>query len=174
MGRDIRLDLIRPAELAAAELDAFAGFIQRHGRVPPGQVRANLERACLIAVARAEESIAGLSCLKVPRPAYLDDLCRRTGLNLQGFFERGYTCVAPGFRGRGLARRLTTALLQEAGQRPVYVLAGADDAIIGRLLRDTEMTRLLQFDSRKAGRKLALWVNAAGLARLGRKPDING
>ncbi|RMF45263.1 MAG: hypothetical protein D6751_07660, partial [Deltaproteobacteria bacterium] len=101
MTTEIRIELVKPADLAGGDLDDLAAFVRNHGRVPPARVRANLERACLIAVARAGDSIAGLSCLKVPRPAYLEDLCRRTGLNLHGFFERGYTCVAPGFRGRG-------------------------------------------------------------------------
>lgn len=169
MKTEPHIRLLRPDELSAKDLDSLAAFVRVHGRVPPERVRANLAGAFAIAVADIAGQTAGLSCLKVPRPAYLEDLCRRTGLNLRGFLERGYTCVAPDFRGRGLARRLTSSLQRAAGERPFYVLAGAEDPIIDRLLQDTGMARLLDFDSRKAGRRLALWVNANGRARLGLK-----
>jgi len=157
----------RPASgLDAAALDRLAAFIHRHGRVPPGRVRGNLGRAFRIAWATLDGELAGVSCLKRPRPNYLKNLEQRLGYALAGFLERGYTCVKPEFQGRGIATGLTRRLSEEAGSRPYYVLAGENDRAITRLLTAGGMIRLRAFDSELSGRRLAFWVSPTGARRL--------
>ncbi|TYO95849.1 hypothetical protein EDC39_11656 [Geothermobacter ehrlichii] len=164
---EIKLVCLPPDRLDESRLDMLAAFIRRHGRVPPGRVRANLEKAYRIAWAEVAGRLAGVSCLKRPRPAYLQDLGARLGFVLDGFLERGYTCVSPDRQGAGIATALTTRLTEEAGDRPFYVLAAETNPSINSILLAGGMVRIKAFDSEKAGRRLAFWVSPPGARRLG-------
>jgi len=155
-----------PATLVAACLDRFAAFVAAHGGVPPERVRDNLERAFRIVWAEQGNAIAGISCLKRPRPEYLENLCHRVQLPLEGFLERGYTCVHPEHAGQGIAGRLVALLREAAGDRPYYALVHERNPAIQAILRQGGEVKLQSFYSDLAGRELGLWVSPAGLARL--------
>lgn len=151
-----------PSTLSSERLSRLADFIQVHGGVPPGRVRHNLGSSFLVAWADLDGEIVGTSCLKRPRPDYLKNLSKRMDLNLDGFLERGYTCVHPRHKSQGIATRLIDTLTSEAGERPFYALVHEDNPAIQTILGRSRQVKIKSFYSELAERELGLWISASG------------
>jgi GNAT superfamily N-acetyltransferase len=157
----------KPSALSAAKLADLGTFIETHGGVPTKRVRHNLGAAFLIAWAELGEELVGASCLKHPRPEYLKNLCYRMDLNLEGFLERGYTCVHPQQTGQGIASRLVALLTEKAGDHPFYALVHENNVAIQHILGRSGQQKIKSFYSDLAKRELGLWVSQTGARKLG-------
>lgn len=156
-----------PSTLSSERLSRLADFIQVHGGVPPGRVRHNLGSSVLVAWADLDGEIVGTSCLKRPRPDYLKNLSKRMDLNLDGFLERGYTCVHPQQTRQGIASRLVALLTEKAGDHPFYALVHENNVAIQHILGRSGQQKIKSFYSDLAKRELGLWVSQTGARKLG-------
>ncbi len=124
---DLSLHFLPPEQIPAATLEAIEALIIAGGAVGPQWVGHHLRRAHLVSFALDGQTVAGSVTLKTPRPEYIDRLRLRCGLDLRGHLERGYTSVAPDYRGRGLATRLVRGLVERAGGLPIYTVIALDN-----------------------------------------------
>jgi len=121
-------------------------------------VRRNLRRAFLIAYALEGEIVAGNSSLKHPRPEYIAAVSERTGFDLSGCLERGYTSVRPEYRGLGIGTRLLGGLTRRTGGRRLFSIIAEDNAATQAIARRNRTRRLVTFFSEKAGKSVGLWM----------------
>ena len=101
-------------------------MVDAGGSVDITHVRANLEKAYLIAYATENGVIAGNSSLKHPRQVFIERLYRSTGLDFTNFVERGYTSVRPEYRAMGIGARLLEGLTCRATGVKVFSLISED------------------------------------------------
>ncbi len=89
-------------------------------------------------------------------------LLAKTGLDLTGFVERGYTSVRPEYRGLGIGTRLLE--LETAGARregvPVYSIISRDNPGAEEMARRNRTSRVASFYSEIKGKELGLWMPA--------------
>ncbi len=147
-----------PAAIPPARLAAIAGLISRGGLIDSSRVAENLARAYLVAFALAGGQVVGTCALKRPRPAYLAGLMERSGQDLAGFLERGYTSVAEGYRNRGVAQALVDGLTARAGGRPIYVVIAEGNQGARRTSIAAGTEKKVVFPAAEDGRPMGLWL----------------
>ncbi|MGA6925294.1 MAG: GNAT family N-acetyltransferase [Desulfosarcina sp.] len=160
IGTSIEYHFLRPDRLPVGYLEEICAMVAAGGTVPATHVRYNLERAHLIGYAEEKGVIVGNSSLKNPRPEYIDRVRRRSGLNLTGFVERGYTSVRPEYRGLGIGTRLLEGLTARAGDRKIFSVI-AEDNIATQIIAERNRTRkVAAYYSEKAGKFVGIWMPA--------------
>ena len=93
--QNIEFYFVQPDELPVGFLDEICRMVEAGGSVGTKWLRHNLKRAFLIGYVLAKGIIVGNSCLKRPRPEYIEAVKRQSGLDLSGYLERGlYRCQA--------------------------------------------------------------------------------
>jgi GNAT superfamily N-acetyltransferase len=155
-GLDLRCQ--PPRDLPPGLLDEIEALVLGGRAVGPGYVRHNLERAHLIAYALADRRAVATVSLKHPRPEYIARLKARTGLDLDGYLERGYTSVHPDFRGQGLGTLMVGYLTRQAAGRPIYVVIGSDNLGAQAITRRHGTRLVAQFHSRGTGQDYGIWI----------------
>lgn len=149
-----------PAAIARQRMQAIAGLIAKGGLIDTGRVAENLAHAFLVAFALRQGQVVGTCALKRPRPAYLADLMQRSGLDLTGYLERGYTSVAEDCRQRGVAQALVDGLTARAAGRPVYVVIAEGNEGAQRTSMAAGTEKKAVFPAARDGRPLGLWVQS--------------
>ncbi|MFH1034879.1 MAG: GNAT family N-acetyltransferase [Pseudomonadota bacterium] len=147
-----------PQTLEPGLLDEIEALVLSGQAVGPGYVRHNLERAHLIAYALAQGRVVATVSLKHPRPEYVARLKQRTGLDLDGFLERGYTSVRPDFRGQGLGTLLVDYLTRQAAGRQIYVVIASDNLGAQAITRRNRTRLVAQFRSQATGQEYGIWI----------------
>ncbi|HSO18273.1 MAG TPA: hypothetical protein VLT88_02375, partial [Desulfosarcina sp.] len=99
VGENLEYHFVPPDRLPDGYLDEICAMVAAGGTVAATYVRSNLERAHLIGYVTERGVIVANSSLKNPRPEYIASVKQRTGLDMTGFVERGYTSVRPEYRG---------------------------------------------------------------------------
>ncbi len=150
-----------PQDLAPGRLDEIEALVLGGRAVDPGYVRHNLERAHLIAYALFGQRVVATVSLKHPRAEYVERLLRRTGLDLSGYLERGYTSVHPDFRGQGLGTRLVDHLTRQADGRRIYVVIALDNLAAQAISRRCGTKLAAQFLSHATGQEYGIWIQQA-------------
>lgn len=151
-----------PAELPPGYMDRICELVAAGGSVPGGWVRTNLERAYLIGYVLDkkgdEEVLAACSSLKEPRAEFTDMVREQTGLDLDGYLERGYTSVLPAYRGKGIASRLLEGLTARVGRRKLYSVIGEDNIGGQKIALNNRTRKVATYESPKTGKKLGVWI----------------
>ncbi len=162
LGEALVFDSTTPANMSPEELAVVHALVAAGGAVGGSLLAAGLARAYLVATCREEGALVGASALKRPREAYLVRLLAKTGLDLTGFVERGYTSVRPEYRGLGIGTRLLE--LETAGARregvPVYSIISRDNPGAEEMARRNRTSRVASFYSEIKGKELGLWMPA--------------
>jgi len=123
----LSLHFLPPDQIDPATLEAIEALVIAGEAVGPQWVGRHLRRAHLVSFALDGPTVVGSVTLKNPRPEYIARLRQRCGLDLRGHLERGYTAVAPAYRGRGLATRLVRGLVERAQGLPIYTVIALDN-----------------------------------------------
>jgi len=150
----------RPEELSPELLDEICALIREVGSMRPERVGENLERAFLIGYAQSEGRVVGTVTLKRPRPEYVRAVEGQTGLDLEGYLERGYTSVRPAFRGREVGATLIRDLTARAAGRPIYVVIASDNLPAQALARGNDTHLRATFFSQTLGKEVGVWVQS--------------
>jgi len=133
-------------------------MVESGGSVNMHKVQFNLERAFLIGYAVEFGLIVGNSSLKEPRPEYIQSLNQNTGLDFNGFLERGYTSVRPEYRGRGIGTRLLEGLTKKTKGRKLYSIISEDNLATQKIAIRNKTRKLTTFFSQKTDKQVGVWV----------------
>jgi len=147
-----------PDRLPDGCLDDICAMVAAGGTVAATHVRSNLERAYLIGYVLENGIVVANSSLKNPRPQYIDSVRQRTGLDLTGFVERGYTSVRPEYRGLGIGTRLLEGLTARAGDRKIFSVIAEDNEATKIIARRNRTRRVAGYYSEKAGKPVGIWM----------------
>ena len=158
LGQATQYHYAPPADLPKGFFEEICRMVESGGSVKMHQVRHNLERAFLIGYALEFDCIVGNSSLKRPRPEYIQALNRNTGLDFNGFLERGYTSVRPEYRGMGIGTRLLAGLTKRTQGRKLYSIIGEDNPATQKIALRNRTRKVTTFFSRKAGKMVGVWV----------------
>lgn len=157
-GGSIQYHYSRPADLPAGFFEEICRMVAAGGSVNMRQVSTNLERAFLIGYAMEFGRIVGNSSLKEPRPEYIQSLNQNTGLDFNGFLERGYTSVRPEYRGMGIGTRLLDGLTKRTQGRQLYSIIAEDNLATQKIAIRNKTRKLTTFFSHKTGKQVGVWV----------------
>ncbi|MBI5524286.1 MAG: hypothetical protein HY910_16800 [Desulfarculus sp.] len=155
---DLELHCQSPNELPPGLLDQIEALVRDGQAVGTDYVRHNLERAHLIAYALEGSRVVATVTLKNPRTEYVRRLKRRTGLDLAGYLERGYTSVRSGFSGRGLGTRLVRYLTEQAPGRQIYVVIAMHNRAAQAISIRCGTQLAARFFSRATGQEYGVWI----------------
>jgi len=159
LGRSIDYYFAEPDALPPGFLDEICRMVEAGGSVDMIKVRYNLERAFLIGYAMEFGLVAGNSSLKHPRPEYIQSLHENTGLDFNGYLERGYTSVRPEYRGTGIGTRLLEGLTERTQGKKLYSIITEDNLATQKIAIRNKTRKLTTFFSRKAGKEVGVWVS---------------
>ncbi len=167
LGSRLRYAFVPPEELPEERFEEICRLVEAGGAVNPRWVRHNLRRAFLIAYAEEEGVVVADSSLKRPRPEYVDRVREKTGIDISGFLERGYTSVRPEYRGLGIGTRLLEGLTSRARGRPIYSIIREDDTATRTIAVRNRTVRVARFHSEVMGKDVGLWMPADTARSLG-------
>ncbi|WP_319523216.1 GNAT family N-acetyltransferase [uncultured Desulfosarcina sp.] len=158
LGEAMTYHFCPPDRLPDGCLDDICAMVAAGGTVAATHVRANLERAYLIAYVLENGIVVANSSLKNPRPQYIDSVRQRAGLDLTGFVERGYTSVRPEYRGLGIGTRLLEGLTARAGDRKIFSVIAEDNEATKIIARRNRTRQVTTYYSEKAGKPVGIWM----------------
>jgi predicted GNAT family N-acyltransferase len=145
----------------ARRLDEFVNLVADGGAVDQGSVEQKLPKAETIAVIECDSKMVALAARKRPSAAYAEGISKKSGYHLAGDVpELGYVVVSPRHRGQRLAQEVVRKILVEFGNAGVFattshpkmkcVLANFGFRWVGN-----------EWDSKRQGERLSLWVREA-------------
>ncbi len=158
MGDALTYRFVPPDRLPAGRLDEICAMVAAGGTVAATHVRGNLQRAFLIGYVKERGLIVGNASLKHPRPAYIEAVRRKSGLDLTGYVERGYTSVRPEYRGLGIGTRLLEGLTARAGERKIFSVIGEDNLATQIIARRNRSKKVATYFSDKADKPVGIWM----------------
>ena len=170
LGSRLRYAFVPPGELTGERFEEICRLVEAGGAVNPRWVRHNLRRAFLIAYAEEKGVVVADSSLKRPRPEYVERVREKTGIDISGFLERGYTSVRPEYRGLGIGTRLLEGLTSRAGGRPIYSIIREDDDATRTIAVRNRTVRVARFHSEVMGKDVGLWMPEDTARALGLAP----
>ena len=147
-----------PEELTAGTMERIISLVEAGGSVSSQWVRRNLEHAFLIGYVLDGDEIVGCATLKEPRAEFTAMVREQTGLDLDGFLERGYASVLPAYRGRGLGSGLLAGLTARVGDRKLYSVIGEDNVGGQKIALNNNTRKVAVYESLKTGKKLGVWM----------------
>jgi len=149
----------RPEEISAETLDQIRNLIREGSGVGTSWVMENLKKAFLIAYAEHEGKVVGTSTHKYPQKAYREKIEAATGLDLEGYLERGYTAVRSEYRGSGIGGRLIRGLIERSEGQRVYVTIRLDNRPPLKMTYREKMVLAGRFINERTGREIGVFVN---------------
>ena len=159
-GQNINYDFRPPDELPPGYLEEVIRLVLAGGSGSPKWVEHNLRRAYLIGLALEEGAIVGAGSLKHPRPEYVESVRQRSGVDLTGHLERGYTTVRPQYRGLGIGTKLLegeTARAQAAGKK-VFSIIGEDNIASQKMALRNNTRKVATFYSQQMEKEMGVWM----------------
>jgi GNAT superfamily N-acetyltransferase len=158
IGQNLIYHYLEPSALPDACLDEICRMVQAGGSVGVTWLRHNLERAFLIAYVEEKEMIVGCSSLKYPRKEYIQAVSAQSGIDLNGFLERGYTSVRPEYRGMGIGAKLLEELTIRAQSYKIFSIIAEDNRATQKMAMRTGTCRVAIFYSERAGKHVGVWI----------------
>jgi GNAT superfamily N-acetyltransferase len=158
LGETMTYRFCPPDQLPDGHLDEICAMVAAGGTVAATHVRSNLERAYLIGYVAENGIVVANSSLKNPRPQYIDSVRQRTGLDLTGFVERGYTSVRPEYRGLGIGTRLLEGLTARAGDHKIFSVIAEDNEATKIIASRNRTRQVAGYYSEKAGKPVGIWM----------------
>ncbi|MCF8028503.1 MAG: GNAT family N-acetyltransferase [Desulfobacteraceae bacterium] len=148
-----------PDELPQGYLERISRLVESGGSVDPARVRENLGHAFLIVyVVDDSGEIIACAALKHPRAQFTEMVREQTGLDLEGYLERGYSSVRPEYRGKGIASKMLAGLTARAGKRRLYSIVGEDNIGGQKIALNNNTRKVAVYESVKTGKKMGIWI----------------
>jgi len=157
-GYNIEFHFVKPDELPTGYLDKICRIVEAGGSVGTKWVRHNLKRSFLIGYVLVKKVIVGASCLKHPRPEYIEVVKKQSGLDLSGYLERGYTSVKPAYHGLGIGTKLLEGLTLRAGDRKIFSIISEDNAATKKIAVRNRTRQVATYFSEKMGKQVEIWM----------------
>jgi ribosomal protein S18 acetylase RimI-like enzyme len=122
-------------------------------------IRDNLRNAFVIGYAMEQDRMIGAMTHKRPLEKYVKQIEQKTGLDLHGYLERGYTYVRPDYRQLGLGDRLLKGLVKKSGGKKIYVTIRMDNVAAIKLTLKNHMRLAATYYNEKTGHEIGVFVN---------------
>lgn len=151
----------RPEEIDPDMMEMICGLIEAGGEVGRSWIRENLKGAFLIGYAMEEGRVIGTLTHKRPKERYLAYLKEKTGVELKGYLERGYTYLRPEYRGRGIADRILKDLVEGSRGMNIYVTIRTDNREAVALSERNGMRLVATYHNDRTGHEIGLFTNTA-------------
>lgn len=158
VGDHMEYQFCPPDRLPHGYIDEICAMVAAGGTVAATHVRFNLERAYLIGYVKEKGIIVGNSSLKNPRSEYIETVQRQSGLDLNGYVERGYTSVRPEYRGLGIGTKLLEGLTRRAGDRRIFSVISEDNEATKIIAKRNRTRKVATYFSEKAGKPVGIWM----------------
>ena len=158
LGENIQYHFRKPSDIPPPLLEEIERLIVAGGKVKPDWVGHNLRRAHLIAYALEEGVLVGTETLKVPRPQYIEDVRKQTGLDLSGYLERGYISVLPHYRGLGVAQKLVSGLRERARDKKIFLAIPTENLAPQELTKRYHTRPVATYLSPRVGKEVSIWM----------------
>lgn len=127
MGTTVKVEVKPPKECPRTEIDAFEDLVKLGGEVTAHGLRARIENAFYLALAKADTGeLVAVAALKKPNDTYRESVFKKSQSSEKpsGWpAELGWIFVKETYRKQGLATRLVKALFSEANTMRVYATA---------------------------------------------------
>lgn len=148
-----------PGELPQGGLEKISRLVESGGSVDPAKVRENLAHAFLIAYVLDDSGeIVACAALKHPRAQFTEMVREQTGLDLDGYLERGYSSVRPEYRGKGIASNMLAGLTARVGKRRLYSIVGEDNIGGQKIALNNNTRKVAVYRSPKSGKMMGIWI----------------
>ncbi|MBS3755762.1 MAG: GNAT family N-acetyltransferase [Desulfobacterales bacterium] len=156
---DITYYFAAPDELPQGYLNRISRLVESGGSVAPEKVRENLAHAFLIVYVLGDSGeIVACAALKQPRAQFIEMVREQTGLDLDGYLERGYSSVRPEYRGKGIASTMLAGLTARVGKRKLYSIVGEDNIGGQKIALNNNTRKVTVYESVKTGKKMGIWI----------------
>jgi ribosomal protein S18 acetylase RimI-like enzyme len=156
----ISLHFRKPANVAPGTLVQIENLVRQGEAVGTKLLRDNLRNAYLIGYATEQGGrVIGTVTLKIPQEPYRKKLEKATDFKLSGYLERGYTSVAPDYRGLKVGDQLIKGLNQRSKGKKIYLTIRMDNAYAIKLTHENNMTLAATFINEGTGHEIGLFVN---------------
>jgi len=149
----------RPEDIPPETLDQIRDLIEEGSGVGTSWIRENLQDAFLIGYAEHDGKVVGTSTHKYPKEAYRKKIEAATGLDLQGYLERGYTAVRPAYRASGIGGRLIRGLIERSEGKKIYVTIRMDNTPPLKMTYREGMILAGTFINERTGHELGVFAN---------------
>ncbi|RJR25133.1 MAG: radical SAM protein [Desulfobacteraceae bacterium] len=126
-GDNVEFFFKKPSEIDQKSMDMICRLIESGGEVGLSWIRENLADAFMIGYAVEGDRVVGTLTHKRPKEKYVRYLMEKTGLDLRGYLERGYTFLRPEYRGIGIADRILKGLVVRSPGEKIYVTIRTDN-----------------------------------------------
>lgn len=148
-----------PREVPAEMMEAIGALVRECQAVGTSFLKDNLQNAFLIGYALAQGQLVGTSTHKVPKAFYRKRIEEKTGLDLEGFLERGYTAVREEYRGQGIGGNLIRGLIEHSEGKRVYVTIRMNNVPALRMTHKEGMVLAARFLNEGTGHTIGVFVN---------------
>jgi len=96
---------------------------------------------------------------KRPLEKYVKQIEEKTGLDLSGYLERGYTYVRPEYRKLGIGDSLLKGLVKKSQGKKIYVTIRMDNVAAIKLTLKNQMSLAATYCNEKTGHEIGVFVN---------------
>ncbi len=159
LGKEIGYFFLKPEELSPQVFEDICGLVGSGGEVGLSWIRRNLRNAFVVGYAVEQDRMIGAMTHKRPLEKYVKRIEAKTGLDLSGYLERGYTIVRPEYRKLGIGDRLLKGLVRKSRGKKIYVTIRMDNAAAVKLTLKNHMTLAATYYNEKTGHEIGVFVS---------------
>lgn len=159
MTEDVAYFFQNMVQIPVGIYNGICSLIKSGGGVGTHYMHDNLRQAFLIGYALCENEVVGTSTHKIPKPDYRRKIETATGLDLEGFLERGYTAVRSDFRGKGIGGALIRGLIENSPDQWIYVTIRMDNTPALKMTYKEQMIHAATFINDRTGHELGVFTN---------------
>jgi anaerobic magnesium-protoporphyrin IX monomethyl ester cyclase len=156
---DLEYAFSNPVDIPEETMEKIRGLVISGGEVGRSWLTRNLENAHLVGYAHENGDLVGVMTHKVPLPEYVRRIGEKTGLDLTGYLERGYTYVLPEYRGLRVGDRLLKGLVERSPGKKIYVTIRMDNEPAIRLTRRNHMRLAATYHNERTGHDIGVFVS---------------
>ncbi|MCP4667168.1 MAG: GNAT family N-acetyltransferase, partial [Deltaproteobacteria bacterium] len=159
LGEAIDYFFLKPEEVSPQVLEHICALVGSGGEVGLSWMRDNLRNAFAIGYAVEQGRMLGAMVHKRPLEKYVKQIEEKTGLDLEGYLERGYSYVRPEYRRLGLGDRLLKGLVHKSRGKKIYVTIRMDNVGAIKLTLKNHMKLAATYYNEKTGHEIGVFVN---------------
>ncbi len=156
---EVRYCFTPPDETPETVLDQISDLVALSGGVGTSWIRENLQKALIIGYAIHEDRVVGTSTHKYPKERYRKKIEAKTGLDLSGYLERGYTAVDPEFRNQDIGLKVIQGLIERSMGQKIYVTIDMNNPWPLRMTHRVGMILAARFINDRTGHELGVFTN---------------
>jgi GNAT superfamily N-acetyltransferase len=157
-----RLEIRKPAECTKTEKENFAALVNESDEVDPDRLAERIERAESLAFYYLNDRLVAVGALKNRKPEYRRKVFAKAGSDNEPEdfpLELGWLYTAKEARGKGLAKNIIAALIENAAGDRIFATTRSNNLPIHKLFEKTGFRRSgTSYGSGRGDYSLVLYV----------------